>query len=178
MLPRIIDGWRVARRHRAVFLERGLECSQHFRGRVAAHRFVLVENDRVALLLGDCDGQDLGGELSRHLSRCRLLVAVRGVLILLIARHLVEVRHRLAGVAHVPVFERAPQAVVNHQVDDRSISHAESFAHFRDDVGTVAHRLMPPATAMSMSPVWMPCCASITAFRPDPHTLLMVSAPT
>ena len=32
---------------------------------------------------------------------------------------------------------------------------------------------MPPATAISMSPVWMPCCASITALRPEPHTLLI-----
>ena len=37
---------------------------------------------------------------------------------------------------------------------------------------------MPPATAMSMSPVWMPWCASITALRPEPQTLLMVSAAT
>src|SRR5688572_15736654 len=37
---------------------------------------------------------------------------------------------------------------------------------------------MPPATAMSMSPVAIPCDASITAFRPEPHTLLMVSAAT
>jgi len=37
---------------------------------------------------------------------------------------------------------------------------------------------MPPATAMSMSPVAMPWAASITAFRPEPHTLLIVSAAT
>ena len=37
---------------------------------------------------------------------------------------------------------------------------------------------MPPATAMSMSPVAMPCAASITAFSPEPHTLLIVSAAT
>ena len=37
---------------------------------------------------------------------------------------------------------------------------------------------MPPATTMSMSPVAMPCAASITALRPEPHTLLIVSAPT
>ena len=37
---------------------------------------------------------------------------------------------------------------------------------------------MPPATAMSMSPSAMPCVASITALSPEPHTLLIVSAPT
>ena len=37
---------------------------------------------------------------------------------------------------------------------------------------------MPPATAMSMSPAAMPCAASITALRPEPHTLLIVIAAT
>ena len=37
---------------------------------------------------------------------------------------------------------------------------------------------MPPATATSMSPVAMPWAASITAFSPEPQTLLMVSAAT
>src|SRR5688572_10677112 len=37
---------------------------------------------------------------------------------------------------------------------------------------------MPPATATSMSPVAIAWAASITAFSPDPHTLLMVSAAT
>jgi hypothetical protein len=37
---------------------------------------------------------------------------------------------------------------------------------------------MPPATTMSLSPVAMPWAASITAFKPEPHTLLIVSAAT
>src|SRR5581483_7097356 len=37
---------------------------------------------------------------------------------------------------------------------------------------------MPPATATSMSPLRMPWSASITALRPEPHTLLIVSAAT
>src|SRR6188508_759092 len=37
---------------------------------------------------------------------------------------------------------------------------------------------MPPATTMSVSPAAMPCAASITAFRPEPHTLLIVIAAT
>src|SRR5262245_4974829 len=37
---------------------------------------------------------------------------------------------------------------------------------------------IPPATAMSMSPVAIPCAASMTAFRPEPHTLLIVIAAT
>src|SRR5262245_30362073 len=37
---------------------------------------------------------------------------------------------------------------------------------------------MPPATTTSVSPVAMPCAASMTAFRPEPQTLLMVRAAT
>src|SRR5262245_11212466 len=37
---------------------------------------------------------------------------------------------------------------------------------------------MPPATTTSTSPVAMPWAASITAFRPEPQTLLMLSAAT
>src|SRR3984893_4924132 len=37
---------------------------------------------------------------------------------------------------------------------------------------------MPPATATSMSPTRMPWSASITALRPEPHTLLIGSAAT
>src|SRR6059036_1286717 len=37
---------------------------------------------------------------------------------------------------------------------------------------------MPPATATSMSPAATACAASMTAFRPEPHTLLIVSAAT
>src|SRR5262245_22048314 len=37
---------------------------------------------------------------------------------------------------------------------------------------------MPPATATSMSPTRIAWSAIITAFRPDPHTLLIVSAAT
>jgi hypothetical protein len=34
----------------------------------------------------------------------------------------------------------------------------------------------PPAITISLSPQATACAASITAFRPEPHTALMVSA--
>src|SRR5262249_45283486 len=37
---------------------------------------------------------------------------------------------------------------------------------------------MPPATTMSCSPVMMALLPMTTALRPDPHTLLTVTAPT
>src|ERR1700728_4035959 len=36
---------------------------------------------------------------------------------------------------------------------------------------------MPPDTTISAEPAWMMSCASIVAFMPDPHTLLIVVAP-
>ena len=36
---------------------------------------------------------------------------------------------------------------------------------------------MPPATTMSALPAAMRSCASIVAFMPEPHTLLIVVAP-
>ena len=47
----------------------------------------------------------------------------------------------LAGVAHVALLERAPQAVVDHRVDELAVAHAQAFAHARQQVRAVAHRL-------------------------------------
>ena len=77
------------------------------------------------------------------------------------------------------VVERVPQAVVDHRVD-RSCRRpcAALRARACSRYGQLLIDSMPPATAMSMSPSAMPCAASITALRPEPHTLLIVSAPT
>ena len=39
------------------------------------------------------------------------------------------------------LLERAPQAVVDHRVDDLAVAHAQPFAHARQQVRAVAHRL-------------------------------------
>ena len=49
----------------------------------------------------------------------------------------------------------------------------------REPLSTWGARLMfswPPATPISLSPVATACAASMTAFRPEPHTALIVSA--
>ena len=51
----------------------------------------------------------------------------------------------------------------------------------REPGSTCGARLMlscPPAMTISLSPSRIDCAASITAFRPEPHTLLMVIAGT
>ncbi len=41
----------------------------------------------------------------------------------------------------MPAFEWAPEAILNHGVDHRTVSHAKAFANAWQEVGTVAHRL-------------------------------------
>jgi len=51
----------------------------------------------------------------------------------------------------------------------------------REPISTCGARLMfswPPAITISASPSRIACAASITAFRPEPHTTLMVMAGT
>ena len=60
--------------------------------------------------------------------------------VLLLARHLVGVGDGFAGVPHVPAFERTPEPVVDHRIDDGAVAHAQAFADARQQVRAVAHR--------------------------------------
>ena len=68
-------------------------------------------------------------------------MAARRVVVLRFAADVVLLGDDLAGVAHVALLERAPQAVVDHRVDDLAVAHAQPFAHARQQVRAVAHRL-------------------------------------
>ena len=68
-------------------------------------------------------------------------MASRGVGVLRARDPPVMLGDDLAGVAHVALLERAPQAVVDHRVDDLAVAHAQSLAHARQQVRAVAHRL-------------------------------------
>ena len=170
---------RVAGGDRAVLLERRLQRAQRLGGRVGADRLVAIEDERVALLLRDRDRQDLGRERAGGVRRRGLLVALGGVRVLLVARHLVDARRRSR--------RRCPCASSRTGTTGRRGSSsrrpgrgpcAGPRARGAARYGALLIDSMPPATAISMSPVRMPCCASITALRPEPHTLLMVSAAT
>jgi hypothetical protein len=78
----------------------------------------------------------------------------------------------------VEVVIDVPEAVVNDGIDELAVSEPESLAKPGNEVGSVRHRLIPPATTRLASFARIPCRASITALRPEPQTLLMVSAPT
>ena len=68
---------------------------------------------------------------------------------------------------------------MNHGVDHGPVAHAQALAHLgHAGTGSCSWTPCRPATAMSMSPSAMPCVASMTALRPEPQTLLIVSAPT
>jgi hypothetical protein len=53
----------------------------------------------------------------------------------------IELGDDLAGTAHVPLFKVAPEAVLDHGVQQLTVAHAEPFAHPREQVRRVAHRL-------------------------------------
>ena len=68
-------------------------------------------------------------------------MAVESVFVLAIAAHVVAFRHDFAGVAHVEVFKRVPQSVVNHGIHDRAVSQPVSFARAGQQIRSVRHAL-------------------------------------
>jgi hypothetical protein len=110
---------------------------------VAANRFVEVEQHRIALLLRNRHPHDLVAEPAGGGCIARLAMTVEGVVVLAFPADLVLGGDDLAGVAHVTLLERAPQAVVDHRVDHRAVAEPHPLARFRQQVRTVAHRLHP-----------------------------------
>ena len=105
--------------------------------------FVAVDHERVAFLLRNRDRQDLVFERA-FAGRARgLLMTSRRIVVLRGAADVVVLGDDLARVAHVALLEGAPQAVVDHRVDDLAVAHPQAVAHARQQVRTVAHRLHP-----------------------------------
>ncbi len=67
---------------------------------------------------------------------------------------------------------------MDHRVHHLAVAEAHALARLRQQVGAFDIDSMPPATTISASPALMAWAASITAFRPEPQTLLMVRAAT
>ncbi len=59
-----------------------------------------------------------------------------------------------------------------------AVAHAQPFAHPRQQVRGAAHRLHAAGHRHSRVAAAIACAASITAFSPEPHTLLTVTAGT
>jgi hypothetical protein len=100
-------------------------------GRVGAHRFVAIEQRRVALLLRDRHRQHFVLELAGTVRRRGALVTLHRKRVLLLARDFVALGDAFTGVAHVPRLERTPQTVVDHRVHNRAVAHAQAFADAR-----------------------------------------------
>ena len=160
------------------FLNAGFSAAERFDRRVGTNGFVAIEDNRRSLSLRDRDRQDFVLEPARSVAPRGFLVAPRRELVLLRPADVVVLGDDFARVAHVALLERAPEAVVDHRIDDLAVAHPQPLADARQQVRALLIDSMPPATAMSMSPVAMPCAASMTAFSPEPQTLLIVSAAT
>ena len=105
-----------------VFLEGRLQLGERFRSRVRPNGFVAIHDDRRLALLRNGNRQDFFFEKSRLSGLRGLLVAARGVVVLRLTPDFVSLGDNLAGVAHVALFEGAPQPVVDHRVDDLAVA--------------------------------------------------------
>ena len=101
------------------------------------------EDDRRAFFLGQRHGKNLLGEAARIGGRGRLLVTLERVGILRLPSDSAFGRHDLSGLAHVPVFEAAPETVVDHRVDELTVPHPQAFAQARQQMRRAAHRFHP-----------------------------------
>ena len=116
---------RVARGDRAVLGERGTQAGEGFGRRAGPDAFVGVDDHRIALALGDRHRRDLVGEAAFLLGRGRAFVRLGRELVLCFARDATDLADVVLGArAHVHRVERAPQAVVDHRVDDLVVAHA------------------------------------------------------
>src|SRR5690606_9985839 len=114
-----------------VAFERRLELCERLDRRFGPYRFIVVKHDRVALLLRDLDRSDLIFETARGLSFGSLSMRTERILVLLAASYLILFGNHLARVAHMPILERAPKSVIDHQVNDRLIAHTITVAGTR-----------------------------------------------
>ena len=138
----VVDAGGVAGGDRAaVALKGGLQLGQLLHGGAGLDVLIGVEDDGIALLLGDDHGDDLVLELALGDGGGGTGLAAQGQLILHLAGDAVLFGHVLGGDAHVAVVERIPQAVVDHHVGHGGVVHAGAPAGGIDGVGSHAHAL-------------------------------------
>ena len=106
---------------------------------VFAGRFVVLDDDGIALFLGNFDGKDLRFEEAGLAGANGFLVAFDGEAVLLFAGDAVFFGDEFAGHAHVKVFVRVPQTVVNHGVDQLSVAQAVAAAGLGQQIWAVGH---------------------------------------
>src|SRR5437870_4718568 len=131
---------RVACRHRAALLERGLEHGERLEGRLA-RCLVLADHRRRALPAGHLDGNDLRVERALALRAQRLLVRPDREPVLVLARERALPRDELAAEPHMAVPEGVDETVGQVRVLDRVLAERKAGPRAAHEVGRVRHRL-------------------------------------
>ena len=125
----------------AVRVEGGPQLAQRLDGGLRANALVGVDDDRVALPLGDGHGHDLLGELPVLDGGRRPFVGQGGELVLPLAGDTVGAVVPLGAEAHGAVVEGAEQPVVHHRVDQGAVAEPVAGAGAGEQVGRLGHRL-------------------------------------
>jgi hypothetical protein len=92
--------------------------------RLLVDEFVGIEQDGIALFLGNRHGDDFIAEPAGRLRGSSLGLAGQGQGVLHLARDAVGFGHVLGGHAHVVLVVDVPQAVDDHRVDHLPVAHA------------------------------------------------------
>ncbi|MNS65827.1 hypothetical protein D3C72_990090 [compost metagenome] len=137
----VVDAGGVAGGDQAVGAEGGLQLAELVGGGVRADRLVTADDDRVGLALGHAHGHDLLGELAGLVGGVGELVAAGRPLVHGLTGHAELLGDVGAVDAHVDVVEGAPQAVVDHRVDQFAVAHAVAVAGLLEQVRRVGHAL-------------------------------------
>ena len=114
---------------------------QRLAGRAGARVLVVVDEQRLALLLRHLDRNDLLLEDPLRDGALGLLLALSREVVLLLARDAVVLGDVLGGDAHVDVLEGVHQPVMHHRVDHLRVAHARAEATAGHQVGRPRHVL-------------------------------------
>src|SRR5207244_2583776 len=97
---------------------------ERFHRSVLARRFIVLDDDWLALFLRYFDRQDLRFEETGLARTHRFLVTLERKLVLLFARNAIFFGDEFPGHAHVKIFVSVPQAVADHRVNESSVADA------------------------------------------------------
>ena len=128
----------VACRHGAPFAEGRLQLGQRLRGRVRPHSLVARDGLRLGPA-ADGDRHRLGAKAPLFPGRGGALVALGGKAVLVGSGYAALAGNVFGGLAHVPVLEGAPQAVVDHGVDDLLVAVLPAGPGAEQQIGRLAH---------------------------------------
>ena len=175
----VVDRRRVARRDRAVLLERRPQRAAACRRRRARAPRRRRRRAAAPLRCAISTGTISPLELALGLRAQRAPVRLGGERVLVGARDPLLLGAQLGAVAHVDVAVRVPQPVVDQRVDHLRVPQPVPVARLGQQVGRVASSTpCRPRRRRRARRSRSRCAPNTTAFRPEPQTLLTVTAPT